>query len=344
MKMVGVIVHGIGAYVFMVDKNWSADPNLTIEILHRVLGTIPIESRVLYVQMDNCARENKNKDVFAYLSYLVKCGLFDRVEASFLPVGHTHEDIDQLFSVIGNYLKTHDAYTLSDFMKCVKLSSAVIVKVVYLTVVAQIKQMMHDQNWIEPLQGHSHIGSLLFEKNNDNVTVMYKSNMSDDLWIGDEDSNAFTIMLRDVRFDKNMIEDARPVDMPKDIIQQMKINVASCATRIRNHYDYEEEAESKIQDLYEHVRKLEHPESTEFHWDLSIYQTNEESFEESENEENESNSRSSSSEESEVDAGRRERRHIRTEFRVGQQRSLKVGNTYEPGDMLVLITSNFVIN
>ena len=49
--MVGVIVHGVGAYVFMVDKNWAADPNLTIEILHRVLGTIPIQSRILYVQV-----------------------------------------------------------------------------------------------------------------------------------------------------------------------------------------------------------------------------------------------------------------------------------------------------
>ena len=66
MKLVGVIVHGIGAYVFIVDKNWSADPNLTIEILHRVLGTIPIQSRVLYVQMDNCARENKNKTEAAH--------------------------------------------------------------------------------------------------------------------------------------------------------------------------------------------------------------------------------------------------------------------------------------
>ena len=103
--------------------------------------------------MDNCARENKNKDVFAYFAYLVKCGLFDRVESSFLPVVHTHEDIDQLFSVIGNYLKFHDAHTLSDFMKCVKMSSAVIINVIYLIVVAQIKQMMHAQNWIEPLQG-----------------------------------------------------------------------------------------------------------------------------------------------------------------------------------------------
>ena len=210
----------------------------------------------------------------------------------------------------------------------------------HLTVVAQIKQMMHAQNWIEPMQGHSHIGSLLFEKNNNNVTVMYKLNMSDDLWIGDEDSNAFTLMLRNVRFVKNLIEDAKPIEMPPDIIKQMKLNVASCATRIRNHYDEEEEAEQKIQELYEHVNRLENPESTEFHWILSIYQNNESDSDESE-EEN-SDSESSSTEESEIVAGRRERRNIRTEFKVGQQRSVKVGNTYETGEILVLKTSNFV--
>lgn len=103
--------------------------------------------------MDNCARENKNKDVFAYCAFLVQCGLFDRVEVSFLPVGHTHEDIDQLFSVIGRYLRTHDAYTIEDFMRCVKLSSVNIISVVHILQVAQIKQMMQRENWIEAMQG-----------------------------------------------------------------------------------------------------------------------------------------------------------------------------------------------
>jgi hypothetical protein len=234
--------------------------------------------------------------------------------------------------VIGGYLKTHDAFTLKDFMASVKLSSTVIIRVIHLTVVAQIKQMMHSQNWIEPMQGHSHIGSLLFEKNNNNATVMYKLNMSDDLWIGDEDSNAFTLMLRNVRFDKRLIENATPTEMPPDIIRQMRLNVASCATRIRNHYiDDEAKGEAKIQELYDHVNTLENPETTEFHWLLDIYE-NEESNDESEEE---SESEEASTEESEVNAGRRERENVRTEFRVGQQRSLKVGNTYGAGEMVL---------
>ena len=34
---------------------------------------------VLYLQMDNCARENKNQFVFALLSLLVEIGVFEKV-------------------------------------------------------------------------------------------------------------------------------------------------------------------------------------------------------------------------------------------------------------------------
>jgi hypothetical protein len=43
-------------------------------------------------------RENKNRYVLAFLKSLVDCGLFEHIYLNFLPVGHTHCDIDQLFS------------------------------------------------------------------------------------------------------------------------------------------------------------------------------------------------------------------------------------------------------
>ena len=62
--------------------------------------------------MDNCARENKNRYVFGYLGLLVQRKVFKEVILSFLPVGHTHEDIDQMFSKFSAYLKGHDAITI----------------------------------------------------------------------------------------------------------------------------------------------------------------------------------------------------------------------------------------
>ena len=38
--------------------------------------------------------------------------MFPQVEFNFLPVGHTHEDVDQLFSRIAEKLRHNDVYTL----------------------------------------------------------------------------------------------------------------------------------------------------------------------------------------------------------------------------------------
>lgn len=55
------------------------------EIKRRRGGQLP---PVLYLQMDNCARENKNKAMLGYLSWLVEKGVFNKVVLGFLPVGY----------------------------------------------------------------------------------------------------------------------------------------------------------------------------------------------------------------------------------------------------------------
>ena len=98
----GVLVHGHTprAHVFVSTESTHNGSNLTIECIMRTLLRLQLDSkpRVLYVQMDNCCRENKNKYVFSFLAFLVQRGVFSKVKISFLPVGHTHEDIDQMFS------------------------------------------------------------------------------------------------------------------------------------------------------------------------------------------------------------------------------------------------------
>ena len=110
-RFIGVKVHGIGNYVYVVDESVPGGSNLIIEILNRVLahldasGKLPSDPQsVLYLQVDNCG-ENKNRTMFAYLTDLVRRDVFFKVKASFLMVGHTHEDIDQFFSVISKHLK-----------------------------------------------------------------------------------------------------------------------------------------------------------------------------------------------------------------------------------------------
>jgi hypothetical protein len=58
---------------------------------------------ILFVQMDN-GSENKNRWMFGFLSMLVFWKWFDEINLFFLQPGHTHEDIDQLFSTISMHL------------------------------------------------------------------------------------------------------------------------------------------------------------------------------------------------------------------------------------------------
>ena len=54
------------------------------EIAERRGGSLP---PVLFLQLDNCWRENKNTTMFGYVHWLVENKFVQKVEIGFLPVG-----------------------------------------------------------------------------------------------------------------------------------------------------------------------------------------------------------------------------------------------------------------
>ena len=64
---------------------------------------------VLLLQLDNTTKQNKGKYLFGFLHHLVHHGVFQKIIISYLPVGHTHEDIDQMFSRFAIALRKYDA-------------------------------------------------------------------------------------------------------------------------------------------------------------------------------------------------------------------------------------------
>ena len=76
--------HGKQVFIFLDILQWPHDSNLTASIINRSLfihmersnGQLP---PVLYVQMDNTSRENKNKYVLGYFAFLVESGVFRKV-------------------------------------------------------------------------------------------------------------------------------------------------------------------------------------------------------------------------------------------------------------------------
>ena len=83
--LTGVIVHGRGSEGFLDFLQYPHDPNLTINILLKILvghfkdlAATKLPEK-LYVQLDNCGRENKNQFVLAFLALLVQEGVFTEV-------------------------------------------------------------------------------------------------------------------------------------------------------------------------------------------------------------------------------------------------------------------------
>ena len=110
---------------FVAEKYGS---NLTIECLARTLNKEATYRReqhlrwptTLFVQMDNTSKENKNSILFEFWTLLVESGVFNEIFVSFFLVGHTHADIDQLFSVLTKKLRSCDAYTFDQWSSHVR--------------------------------------------------------------------------------------------------------------------------------------------------------------------------------------------------------------------------------
>jgi hypothetical protein len=117
----GMIMHGVGTRVFMFDDELKKDGSLWVTIMVKTLtdekkrrdekGIAGPET--LYLQMDN-GPDNKNVPIFSLGELLVRLGIFKKVKYSFLPVGHTHEDIDASFGACSHILSRNNAFTIDE--------------------------------------------------------------------------------------------------------------------------------------------------------------------------------------------------------------------------------------
>ena len=124
----GVLVHDIALYTF--DVHHAHDSNQVVTSLAKVLGDVRSRKGslppVLQIHADNYGGENKNKYMFAYCASLVALGYFREVRLSFLIVGHTHEDIDQQFSIISGVLKRQDIDSVKEMLALIERGASYI--------------------------------------------------------------------------------------------------------------------------------------------------------------------------------------------------------------------------
>lgn len=133
MTVTGGIAHGWCTGIFITQETLSHGSNAYVEVLCQLLDKVAELCRVqgrrfpvhLVLQADNTVAQTKNQYAAAFCSQMVGMRKFSTVTLNFLMVGHTHEDIDQLFALICQYvIRRHRWQTPEEFQRLVQESLA----------------------------------------------------------------------------------------------------------------------------------------------------------------------------------------------------------------------------
>jgi hypothetical protein len=122
VTVIGIMDHNSGSYFYHYPTFcYSQDPNLVLSVLFRHLEARVTahgapRAKILYLQADNKVAENKSICHLAFATMLIMKGIFSEVYLCYLPPGHTHEDVDQLFSIWKALLKSTSAHLPEDFI------------------------------------------------------------------------------------------------------------------------------------------------------------------------------------------------------------------------------------
>ena len=107
------------------------------------IGAIPLP-KILYLQLDNSTKDNKNKYLMAFLSLLTTRDVFKEIQVGFLLVGHTHEDIDAYFSHLSKALKSRNTFVVVDLMKAFMESQELLFMLEFIQEVGDFKSFVKD--------------------------------------------------------------------------------------------------------------------------------------------------------------------------------------------------------
>jgi len=129
MTVTGGIAHGWCTAIYIAQETLSHGSNAYVEVLCQLLDEVSRLCRVhgrrfpvrLALQADNTVAQTKNQYAAAFCSQLVGMEKFCTVTMNSLMVGHTHEDIDQLFAMICQYvIRRHRWQTPEEFQRLVR--------------------------------------------------------------------------------------------------------------------------------------------------------------------------------------------------------------------------------
>lgn len=125
-QLFGVCCEGIPRqYNYLIDEEHSLEKNANtvISLLDHFFANYGLGEKWVHLTADNCVGQNKNNAILQYLMYRVLTGLHDKIELSFLIVGHTKFSPDGYFGLIKRHYRRSQVYTYDQLADIVESSS-----------------------------------------------------------------------------------------------------------------------------------------------------------------------------------------------------------------------------
>ena len=121
MDFTGILVHGCAAFGILTETMTAKDSSLHVDLFYHALHRLAevghdFRSAEVVLQTDNTCRESKNSTMLRAMALAVGSHRMRRCELRNLMAGHSHEDVDQWFSVITSDIQAApELHTPEDF-------------------------------------------------------------------------------------------------------------------------------------------------------------------------------------------------------------------------------------
>ena len=120
-----LLLHGhlclVGLSPHFVSSNSSRSCELICHGLTLLSKRHRLENTFFHLQSDNCSKEVKNNAVLRMLAWWVSKGRLAGAQLACLSSGHSHEDVDGLFSLLRSHLQDNpELWTPSAFVRCLQ--------------------------------------------------------------------------------------------------------------------------------------------------------------------------------------------------------------------------------
>jgi hypothetical protein len=218
-QLFGVCNEGIPRqYNYLIDEEHflEKNANTVISFLDHFFANYGLGEKWVHLTADNCTGQNKNNALLQYLMYRVITGLHDKIELSFLVVGHTKFSPDGYFGLIKRQYRRSQVYTydqLSDIVEsssknghnvCVRVSKNIDNPVIYRDWSSWLSQ------YFKVLKGISNYHHFKIEKQNPSTLVVKERKESKEVQV--ELTNKKSLLNKDGLY-KNLPEQLLPAGL-----------------------------------------------------------------------------------------------------------------------------------